>query len=697
MNGEDSYVLEQFQQHFLHLPNVDLVIYGVGLRTQRLLEKLPTDAVAGLMDQQKTDEMLWGKPVLSLEAVAHLANPLIIILARQSVIQTIYRRIESFTKSKQIPVYTIDGQRLDKQVLTATPKPCFSLDEAALHQKIARATVVSFDVFDTLITRRVARPVDIFQIMQEKYDLPFDFAQKRHEVELSLSAQEPTILEIYQQLQQVYQLADDEMKKWLAYELQTEKHALVRREYLCQLLEQCYVLGKKVYLISDMYLPKAMLRELLADLDIHCYHELFVSCEYRCTKEKGLLQIYCETVGVPARQCLHIGDNYYSDILAAQSLEMMSYRVYQPFEMLEYSPYQHLVAKAESLEERIILATFATTAYNHPFGSFDKAGKIIIQSDEQLATLMVAPLIFKFMLYLIQCSHDLKLSAIVFPSRDGYLLLQIYQQMQAQLTSITLPKAYYFYTSRRSALVAAVENEQDLQRILTFPNQRPFHAMLSQRFGDIVAKESLADLTPADYQSLLAHCHKERLHYLDYIEKAWPKQEQVGFVDLIAVGTIQEALERLLHQRLQGIYFKKRTTDETFYRQLTICSLLDSADDITSQANGYRYYYFLENILSSFEPSFRGIDDAGNLQFEKERRTPNDLHCLQRVHQQIQAYCLAILPLCNNPLAWQSKVDIYDEFLGLFAKEHSSIVHADLLKMKNIDDFIGQEITDFNR
>ena len=164
MNGEDSYVLEQFQQHFLHLPNVDLVIYGVGLRTQRLLEKLPTDAVAGLMDQQKTDEMLWGKPVLSLEAVAHFANPLIIILARQSVIQTIYRRIESFTKSKQIPVYTIDGQRLDKQVLTATPKPCFSLDEAALHQKIARATVVSFDVFDTLLERKCLIPQKLFYV-----------------------------------------------------------------------------------------------------------------------------------------------------------------------------------------------------------------------------------------------------------------------------------------------------------------------------------------------------------------------------------------------------------------------------------------------------------------------------------------------------------------------------------------------------
>ena len=109
---EDRYIQEQFKINFLgHKCNKNIVIYGTGIHTQRLLEAVNDNCIVGLMDAKRTGEVLWGKCVLSETEVAELENPCIIILARQAVIYVIYRRIMSFVQQNRIPVYDINGNQ----------------------------------------------------------------------------------------------------------------------------------------------------------------------------------------------------------------------------------------------------------------------------------------------------------------------------------------------------------------------------------------------------------------------------------------------------------------------------------------------------------------------------------------------------------------------------------------------------------
>ena len=61
------------------------------------------------------------------------------------------------------------------QISTAPSK---SINKNFLIEALRKADVISFDIFDTLITRRIYSPEDIFSIIEQKYKLDH-FKEKR--------------------------------------------------------------------------------------------------------------------------------------------------------------------------------------------------------------------------------------------------------------------------------------------------------------------------------------------------------------------------------------------------------------------------------------------------------------------------------------------------------------------------------------
>ena len=109
---ETQYILDQFNINFIEKMSGPIILYGTGLNTQRLLERADNDRIMGLMDDKKTGQVLWGKKVLAYEEVAEIKDVIIVIIARNAVINVIYRRIESFCKENKISVYDIQGKNL---------------------------------------------------------------------------------------------------------------------------------------------------------------------------------------------------------------------------------------------------------------------------------------------------------------------------------------------------------------------------------------------------------------------------------------------------------------------------------------------------------------------------------------------------------------------------------------------------------
>lgn len=709
---EENYISEQFTNNFLNKAYPSIIIYGTGLNTQRLLEKVEDKRIVGLMDAKKTGEVLWGYKVLSYEEVAAIDNCIIVVIARNAVINVIYRRIEAFCKENNIHVYDIQGQDLSRISEIGREHPCFKQKEQDLINAIAEHDIISFDIFDTLIMRRIMRPRDIFSVMDTKLQgKGYVFSKERIKAEDYYTiGTNPKLDMIYDRFQENTGISDDEKAYLINLEIDTEKRFLVRREKMCQLYKWAIEQGKKVYMISDMYFSKEIIADFLDSLGISGYQDLLVSCEYGKGKQGGLFEEYKTLLSnagadiLGTAKLLHIGDNYYSDILSAKEAGIDTFQIYGAFEMFESGIYSKSLQNCNSLEENIVLSCFVDTAYNNPFRKCMSNGKLVIEQVEEITRLFIAPVIYKYMLWLAQGVNANKDDFLIFPSRDGYLLQKIYNKIKKCYPELDLPEAAYVYTSRRSAMVAAVKEENDIRKIADFIFTQDKVSLFRERFGlDIsgepgVEKYSLDRLLEQYMEKLLGNCGSERENYRSYLEEFHLKdRKSVAFVDFVAMGTIQEALEQVINRPLEGYYFLKRRGDNAELENLKCHSLYKEAGDFQISANIYRYYYFLESVITSYEPTFWGIDDEGGKKFYEEKRSDDTIELLKRIHNEILTYSDTMLKLLPGLKSLVSGVELFDELLGYFSADYSELKTDELNKLINIDEFMGKNVTELNR
>lgn len=700
MKTEDQYIQEKFYKNFIEGDCRNIVIYGTGIHTKKLLENIKTNRIVGLMDAAKTGEVMYGKKVLSNQETAAIRDVAIVIVARSSVIYVIYRRIQEFVTKNGIPVYDINGRQLVPEDINTHARECFQLKEKDLVSIIDDMAVVTFDIFDTLLCRTVLRPTDVFRLMDEKAgDKPYLFSEERVKAEQELGITDYNLDEIYHQIMENNGESEEEIRRLKELEIETETRVLRKRNTMCELLEYAHRQGKKVYLLSDMYISGEIIKEILYKKGIEHYDGLYVSTDYRTSKEEGLFEILKKENKIEVSEWLHIGDNPVSDINTAAKSGIKAYRIYGTVEMLEESIYAQIVEEKHSIEENMVIANFAAEAFNSPFGNFGQNGKLIVDDEGLLARLIIAPVIMKYLSWLmqklIQNCHDV----IFFPSRDGYVLKQIYDEARENYLEWQLPPSVYFYTSRRAALTAAAENVEDVRAIVALPGYEDVSERIWKRFDINVGDNPDIDtISGKDWENLLECCRKERISYAEYLEeKGFYSYKNIALCDFVAAGTVQGALERITNREIKGYFFLRRQVDSKDKKHLNCESLYPMTGDFQEGFHVYQYYYFLENILSSYEPSLKRIKKDGSLEFYEECRSEETKAELKKIHEAIMAYCRDMFRLCFGSKKRDADIRVYDKMLGFFNKDYMDISSKILDKFINFDELLGKKVTDMNR
>ena len=201
-----------------------------------------------------------------------------------------------------------------------------------LKKLIKRYKVISFDIFDTLIERNVDNPSDIFSLTGEKIlgkDKAKRFCEDRIKAEKNARefncTLEVTIDEIYEQLDKNY-LQFVEKLKQSEIELELEKcHA---KKNMVSVFSYAVSLGKPIYLISDMYLPKTVIEHILNKCGIDGYSKLYVSNEYGKNKLTGMLfQMVISENKLEKKNVLHIGDSVKEDFIGAHKAGINSFLI----------------------------------------------------------------------------------------------------------------------------------------------------------------------------------------------------------------------------------------------------------------------------------------------------------------------------------------------------------------------------------
>lgn len=191
---------------------------------------------------------------------------------------------------------------------------------------------VSFDIFDTLIYRPFNNPKELFLLLDPLY---YKLSRKNKSIKFSsmriisenesrknrhtINVNEVTLKDIYDDIVVRFKVPYDIALQLMKYEIKLECLHCYRNEDMVKVFDNFKKEDKKIIIISDMYLPKNVIIEILGKNDISIDSDsIFISSEFKETKFDGrLFSLVLDSIGLSGSQVLHIGDDKQSDCLSA--------------------------------------------------------------------------------------------------------------------------------------------------------------------------------------------------------------------------------------------------------------------------------------------------------------------------------------------------------------------------------------------
>lgn len=295
-------------------------------------------------------------------------------------------------------------------------------DATRIIKRISPFSYVSFDIFDTLLKRDVLHPTDIFRLVgQQNQDALF--AQKRIAAERNLrkdSGKEEITLD------EIYDILGEKYKPYKEQELALEKALLYQNPVLRPVYEYCINHGKKIIVVSDMYLPEQFLKDVLYRQGIK-FDFCFISSSYGVKKITGnLFRTMLSEIKISPKEVIHIGDSARGDYMGAHNAVIKSILIPK---IINRTKWVNLKNEKQQTAFNVFINNHLDTSRNLYY---------------QLGYAYFGPVIFGFVRWLHNAVGDRK---IFFFARDGHVVKKVYNALYPDA------KTDYIYLSRRALSV----------------------------------------------------------------------------------------------------------------------------------------------------------------------------------------------------------------------------------------------------
>ncbi|MCM1282790.1 MAG: hypothetical protein NC180_06670 [Muribaculaceae bacterium] len=632
--------------------NIPIALYGLGTETETALTELDAFEIVGLLDSFREDGILYGKNILSLPDCAKAGVQLIIVVARPGSCRAIAKKIGAFCEEHQIRLLDVRGKDLLVQKrVTYHFAGIAGSKKTELLSLAEKVEVISFDLFDTLIMRKVLLPTDVVTLLELRLrergiDID-DFVRRRISAEKELSKEEAPFLEVIYQsvLDQVSPVsATAEELARLEWELDCE--LVVPRRELTELLSELHRQGKQIYIVTDSYYRQEQIAHMLRICGICDYDGLLVSCEYHTGKRQHLFREFRSLLG--GRISLHVGDDSSADIESAQKEGLSAFPVPSGMDLLEDMGYLGFCDSMDTLASRLKLGMLVSKVFNSPFLCEDEEQRLHVDSAYDIGYLFMAPMITDFVLWFAEEVRKRKLANIWFCARDGFLIKKLYDILRPENRSV------YLLTSRMAALRAGVQSREDISYIGGMKFSGTLGQQLKERFGIVRPDGETQGKALLDYtEVILEELEEKRKNNLKYVESLSVREGSIGFFDFVAKGTSQMYCSRLVPNHLEGLYFLQLEKSFMKDKGLDIQAFYDESE--RAQSAIYEEYYILETILTSPMPSVLEFDSEGNPCYADETRSEVDIACFMQVQSGIMDYFKEYIKLCPEEIRTPEK------------------------------------------
>lgn len=284
-----------------------------------------------------------------------------------------------------------------------------------------RTTVNSFDLFDTLVTRRAFHPRRVFDDVERALGAT-GFAAARSAAEQALMARgAPFDLHgIYRELVARGQCSPELAERLKAAEIDAEfDHAVPIAENIARVREGDLV-------VSDMYLPADVLRRLLQHVGLRFFVHLFVS-----NGGKHLGTIWPQ-LGERWLIQRHLGDNPHADVASPQRHGIVA----EHFAAAQPSEVERLLAQHSQLE---LSGICRALRLRNPYPAASAEAQLwLLYAQLNLPLLCCGSAAVRR----VQLDHGR--DKVLFSARDGHFLAEVFSSLYPAV------RADYLYVSRQA-------------------------------------------------------------------------------------------------------------------------------------------------------------------------------------------------------------------------------------------------------
>lgn len=537
-----------------------------------------------------------------------------------------------------------------------------------LKKRIDRFPIISFDIFDTLVKRDVESPLVVFDLVEKEYN-------KRHpekkitgfkniriyiekDTRAKAATEDITINDIYSEMP--YEKGISEELKNI--ELKIEKGVIVQNYQIMEAFQYAQLKGKKIIVISEMYLPQIFLKGILDSLGYVGIHSYYISSEIGFMKRTGNIFRYAiKDLGVDPSSVLHIGDAKRSDWIMPLFVGMSVFPIKKHYEHAIY--YNGHNSKNQQIRH---ISNFIN---NHIRG----------ERLYQIGYQTLGPLLYGYCTWLHHLKIEKELSRLLFLARDAQIMQKAY--------NIIYPEddTEYIYLSRKAITVPLLHTVDNWLSLLDMIPHATYISVekLLERVGlkaddykGIVEKVGLPfkgafsmeqlkndkrfkDLYTLVKEDIWTNSKKENEGLYLYLESLH-LEEKEGIVDLGWKGTIQKSLEKYsklfhLNVEFEGFYIG------IFLKQTNAHGYIFNAEDLREMLAIRGSTGLMESFFSADHGSLNRYSTNG-LEFAPFEYSSNEI--LKNDLKQIKT-------IQNGALA--------------FVKDYSSF------KFKDREDVLGQE------
>lgn len=464
--------------------------------------------------------------------------------------------------------------------------------------------LVSFDIFDTVLERRLDPPEYVHEKMAELFShllssrgitqSPTALLEQRYSSERLLREEALARGEDHEchfevlidsWVHRVCGQEDSELSSTLkTRELQLELALLYPKPGIHDLLAELHAAGITLVASSDMYLGSEQLEHILSHSGLRRFFDaILVSSEQGVAKYSGrLFQLVLQSYHLEARQMIHIGDNIVSDVLVPA----------------RHGIHSVFLNDTASLKRRQVLRYSNRLATVSPYWRGQQAYYLALSHIDSAAcdadffydygATALGLLFSQFTHQLIESLATDKADRILFMARDGYLPQRLYEKFlqHPRFAHYRLAEHAYINISRKVTFAASLANglshqkacvalydpeQLGLQSIFTTFSLDPAPFLeLARRHGFDVIEQRLDDWDdprliaflddPLVQQQIVAQGEEAQRNLKDYLHQyGYFDCEHVALVDIGWNGTIQFALDELFATqagpRISGYYF----------------------------------------------------------------------------------------------------------------------------------------------